>query len=187
MAAVKACIDAALRPDLSTDLMNLVSGILGAVNFNLSQGLTAFGPCIQQWCPILEEDEFLGCCDYAVSEPVNANNGPRNPIIWMSLWLVTRRPCSPDEFMGESELYAALKQVHALLQTTQTPDLSILQVGLIIAMYELGHGLRQQAFQTIGNCTATLRILDIEATQKENVDNSRTLGWLKASLTMIDR
>ena len=89
--------------------------------------------------------------------------------------------------MGESELYAALKQVHALLQTTQTPDLSILQVGLIIAMYELGHGLRQQAFQTIGNCTATLRILDIEATQKENVDNSRTLGWLKASLTMIDR
>lgn len=185
--AAKACIDAALRPELSTYLLDLVSEILEAVGFNLAQGLTAFGPCIQQWCPILVEDEILGGCDYAVSEPVDAKKGPRNPILWMALWLVTREPCSPDELMGESELYATLKQVHALLQTPTTPDLSILQVGLILAVYEMGHGLRQQSFQTIGNCTATLRILEIVAAQKEDEELSKTLGWIKASLAMLDR
>ena len=187
MHAVKACIDAPLRSDLATDLLDLTRAILDSVGFNLARALTAFGPCIQQWCPIMLEDEILGGCDYPVLEPVNAQDGPKNPVIWLSIWLVLRKPCSPDEDMGESELYTALKQVHALFQTTTKLELSLLQTGLIIAVYELGHGLRQQAFQTIGSCVATLRILELEAERKHDVENSKALVWLKASLAMVDR
>jgi hypothetical protein len=136
--AVKACIGAPLQPDTATDLLDIVSEVLGSVGFNLAQALTDFGPLIQQWCPIFVEDHILGSCDYKVSEPVDARQGPRDPVLFLCLWLVLRKPCSPQEHMGTSELYAALKQVQALLQSSTSLDLNVLQMGLIIAIYELG-------------------------------------------------
>jgi hypothetical protein len=136
--AVRACIDAPLRPEPATNLLDLVSEILSSVGFNLAQALTAFGPLIQQWCPIMVEDHLLGNCDYKVSEPVNAQEGPQDPVLWMCLWLVLRKPCSPQENMGTSELYAALKQVHVLSQSAAKLHLDVLQMGLMIAIYELG-------------------------------------------------
>jgi hypothetical protein len=135
---IKACIDAPLHPDSAADLSDLVSEILGSVGFDLAQALSDFGPLIQQWCPIMVEDHLLGNCDYKVSEPVDARQGPRNPVLWLCLWLVLRKPCSSQEHMGTSELYAALKQVQALLQSSANLDLSVLQMGLVIAIYELG-------------------------------------------------
>ena len=136
--AVKACInvDATLHlhADPAIDLLDLVSEILGSVGFNLAHALTSFGPCIQQWCPILVEDHVLGSCDYKLLEPVDAQDGPRNPILWMCMWLVLRKPCSPSESMGASALYAALKQVHALIQSATRPELDVLQIGLILAI-----------------------------------------------------
>lgn len=89
--------------------------------------------------------------------------------------------------MGTSELYTTLKQVHALLQGATKLELSVLQTGLILAVYELGHGLRQQAFQTVGSCTATLQFLELEAGQTQNQELASFLKWLKASVAMLDR
>ncbi|KAH7390996.1 hypothetical protein DE146DRAFT_151443 [Phaeosphaeria sp. MPI-PUGE-AT-0046c] len=185
--AVKACIDAPHHPDPATDLMGLVSDVLSAIGFNLAHAFTEFGPCIQQWCPIIVQDHLLSNCDYKVTEPVSTQEGPKDPILWLSLWLVLRKPCSPAEQMGTSELYTMLKQVHALLQSAPKLELSVLQVGLILAVYEMGHGLRQQAFQTVGSCTATLQFLELNAAQPQNSELEGNLTWLKASVAMLDR
>jgi hypothetical protein len=185
--AVKACIEAPLHSEPTTDLLYLVSEILELVGFDLANALTAFGPCIQQWCPIIVEDHILGSCDYVVSEPVNPQDGPKNPVLWMSLWLVLRKPCSPHEHMGTSELYAALKQIHALSQSAVKLGLDGLQIGLMIAVYEVGHGLRQQAFQTLSSCTATMRLLELEAQRKQDIASLEMMKWLKTSVAMLDR
>lgn len=133
------------------------------------------------------EDQILGNCDYRVTEPVDARDGPKTPVLWMAMWLVLRKPCEVGENMGTSELYAAVKQVHALMQSALELDLAVLQIGLIIAVYEMGHKLRQQAFQTLAICTATLTFLELEAGRKQDEDLLNVVGWLKASLAMIDR
>ncbi|KAF2821657.1 hypothetical protein CC86DRAFT_448667 [Ophiobolus disseminans] len=184
---VKACIDAPLNPGLATALLRIVAEILDSTGFNLVHAFTDFGPCIQQWCPILVEDQILGNCDYTVNELVNARDGPDDPILWFCMWLVLRKPCSPLEDMGQSELYITLKQVHALLQTDPRPELRSLQTGMIIAIYELGHGLRQQSFQTLAACTATLRLLELEARRKQDAESLKRCAWLNASIFMLDR
>lgn len=185
--AVKSCINAPHHPGPAMDLLELVTDILHTVDFRLADALTVFGPSIQQWCPILLEDEILGNCDYKVDEPVNASDGPGDPVLWTCLWLVTRKPCSIHEHMGVSGSYAALKQILALLQSSEVLDMSVLQVGLLIAVYETGHGLRQQAFQSLASCTATFTFLELEATRKQDSEALENLSWLKASLLMIDR
>lgn len=186
--AVRACIDATPHhPDPTIDLFDLTSDILSTVGFNLAHSFTEFGPCIQQWCPIIVQDHLLSNCDYKVTEPVSTQEGPQDPILWLSLWLVLRKPCSPEEQMGTSELYTTLKQVHALLQSAPKLDLSVLQVGLIIAVYELGHGLRQQAFQTVGSCTATLQFLELSTGQSQDIELEGNLRWMKSSVAMLDR
>jgi hypothetical protein len=47
--------------------------------------------------------------------------------------------------------------------------------------------MRKQAFQTLAGCTATFRFLEIEAEQKKDLQSSEILGWLKASVAMLDR
>lgn len=105
----------------------------------------------------------------------------------MSLWLVMRKPCSPHENMGTIELYSTLKQIHAVLQSAPTADFLVLQIGLIIAIYELGHGLRIPAYQTLASCTATLRLLEFEAERKQDTESLEKLWWLKSSVIMLDR
>ncbi|KAH7088924.1 hypothetical protein FB567DRAFT_522621 [Paraphoma chrysanthemicola] len=185
--AVKACIDAPLNSNLATDLLDLVSDVLGTVGFNLSDALTEFGPCIQQWCPILVEDHILGNCDYKVAEPVDAREGPQDPIIWMGLWLVLRSPCSPQEGMRRSELHATLKQVHALWQYGLRLEIRSIQLGLLIAVFELGHGQSQQAFQTLATCAATLRCLELDAERRQEAGILKIMRWLKTSVAMLDR
>lgn len=185
--AVKACSNAPSLPDSATNLSDLISEILDVAGFSLSDALTVFGPCIQQWCPVFFEDHIFGCTECMLSEPVNAQDGPQNPILWMCLWLVMRKPCSPHENMGASELYSTLKQVHAVLQSVPTTDFIVLQVGLIIAIYELGHGLRMPAYQTLASCTATLRLLELEAMRKQDTESLEKVWWLKSSVIMLDR
>jgi hypothetical protein len=184
---VRACIDAPHHPDPTTDLSDLVSDILSTTGFNLAHSFAEFGPSVQQWCPIIVQDHLLSNCDYKVTEPVNVQEGPKDPILWLSLWLVLRRPCSSEEQMSTSELYTTLKQIHALLQSAPKLELSVLQVGLILAVYEVGHGLRQQAFQTVGSCTATLQFLELNAGQTQDLELEGNLKWLKASIAMLDR
>jgi hypothetical protein len=185
--AVRACVEAPHHPDSTNDLFDLVSDILSSVGFSLAQSFTEFGPSIQQWCPIMVQDHLLSNCDYKVTEPLDTQELPRDPFLWLSLWLVLRKPCSPQEQMSTSELYTTLKQVHALLQGATVLGLSVLQTGLILAVYELGHGLRQQSFQTVGSCTATLQFLELEAGQTQNLELKNSLKWLKASVAMLDR
>lgn len=185
--AVKACGNTSSFPNAATDLLDLISEILDMAGFSLSHALTTFGPCIQQWCPIIFEDHIFGCTECMLSEPVNAQDGPKNPLLWICLWLVMRKPCSPHENMGASELYSALKQIHSVLQSAPIPDFAVLQVGLIIAIYELGHGLRSPAYQTLASCSATLRLLEFEAGRRRDLESLETLHWLKSSVVMLDR
>lgn len=171
----------------ATPLMELVLEILYLAEFDLFQALGEFGRCIQQWCPIIGEDLLLGC-ENDLSRQLSAHNGPKDPLLWLCLWLVTRKPCQ-HQTMGTSELYRAMKQVQVLLQSRGDSglDLSVLRMGMLIALYEVGHGLRRQALQTLASCTAALKILELETKSKPDDKELNTVQWLKASLITLDR
>ncbi|KAH7401223.1 hypothetical protein BKA66DRAFT_98299 [Pyrenochaeta sp. MPI-SDFR-AT-0127] len=171
---------------MSSTLSELVYNILGVANVNLETAIVEFGPCIQQWCPIVPEDLLWGR-ENDISQHSSNRSGLRHPLHLLCLWLVTRRACADEKHLIHCELYQSLKKILALLQTRCEVDLERLQVGMLIAVYEVGHGLQKQAFQTLATCTAMLRLQDLEARQKEDTNLIQTVEWLKASMLMLDR
>jgi hypothetical protein len=177
-------------PDLAASAINLISliqEILDLADFDLAKALGEFGTCVQQWCPIVSDDLLLGGEHDLSVETHGQGDGRKRPLFQLCLWLVTFRPCPHHKYMGASELYRALKQVHAVLQSAVGMELDALQVGMILAVYEVGHAMRRQAFQTLASCTAVVKILELETKRTASTESLGMVDWLKASLVMLDR
>jgi hypothetical protein len=183
---VKACSDDSSSPQPFTSLSEVVGELLELADVDLSVALEEFGPCIQQWCPVLLEDNLRGCA-YDLSQQVSHGEGSKSPLLWLCLWLVTKRTCPLREHTSRSELYRAMKQVLAMLQSREELHLEVAQIGMLIAVYEIGHGLQRPASQTLASCIALVRMLGLDARKKSNATLASTVEWLEVSMLMLDR
>lgn len=152
--------------------------LLTLANVDLSSALKVFSPSVQQWCPILPGDAHRWDAQLLVAE---------HPLLALGVWLVTKTARGhPEHFYG-CQLYRSLKQSLALLQTSSEVTAEALQLGLLIAVYEVSHGMKRQAFQSLGSCKAMLILLEYDALYRISTRLSEMLEWLKASLLMLDR
>lgn len=182
---VAACVNESDDPILATRLSGLVHVILDLADVDLVVALREFGPCIQQWCPILLENMLLGCED-DLSQQMTDGISSKNPLLWLCIWLVTSRACRNLDHTTGSELYRTTKQIISALQSCRNLELEVLQLAMLVTVYEVGHGLHTQAFQTLASAAALLRMLELGARGK-STQFLETLQWLKASILMLDR
>ncbi|KAF2845694.1 hypothetical protein T440DRAFT_493260 [Plenodomus tracheiphilus IPT5] len=183
---VIACKEGPLISTANPKLSALVYEILDHADVDMAVVLEEFGPCISQWCPIIPENLLARCAsDLAMQTP--RPERVNYPLLLLCLWLVTRRTCSNPDHVEKCELYRTLKLLLALLQSRADIELGGVQVGMLISVYEVGHGMQKQAVQTIASCAALLKILDLEA-RKQNAEEAIALiEWLQVSMLMLDR
>jgi hypothetical protein len=184
--AVTACINESSSSHLATKLSDLVHELLDLADVDLRAALEEFGPCIQQWCPIIPE-EFLHGCPNDLSQQMSGGYDPKSPLLWLCLWLVTRRTCQHWDHIERSELYRATKQVLALLQSRKEIDLEVVHIGMLITVFEVGHAMQTQASQTLAGCIALLRILGLDSRKSKDSGLMETVDWIKVSMLMLDR
>lgn len=106
------------------------------------------------------------------------------PLLALGAWLVIS---SPPEEPDRSELYAALKHIVATLQLRGEAGMEPLQLGLSLAVFEVGHDMTTQAFQTLSGSKAMLTLLERDLRNSDDGQAQETLDWLKVSLLMLDR
>ncbi|KAH6644782.1 hypothetical protein C7974DRAFT_300742 [Boeremia exigua] len=162
----------------SSKLSDYVVDILKLADINLTSIVEDYGRSIRHWSPTVYD------CTLDQGTEVILT---RYPALALSVWLVTQNIRKHAEHPSDCQLYRVLKQVLALLQTKHDADIEALQLGLSIAVYEVGHGMGTQAFQTILSCKAILTILEHGATAIDDISTLETTEWLKASLIMLDR
>lgn len=180
--AISACTDPFAPSEPATvRLWQLTKEILDFANVDMIGALKEYETGMHQWCPILNEVVLLG------GDKDLFKNVSSNPLFILCIWLLTKRPCRHHDTMNTSELYRAMKQIHAILQADEKMKVGQLQVGMLVAGYEVSHGLRTQASLTVSSCVGLLRILDLEANLGQMDELSRMLGLLKSSLVRLDR
>lgn len=166
-------------------LSQVVYDILDLADVDIALALEEFGPCIQQWCPIVPTSFLRGGVD-DLAYQVHGRDGLRHPLLLLGLWLVTRRTCPQREHITQSQLYRALKQILALYQCEAPVGLDALQLALLLTVYEVGHGMSQQAFQTMSTCVSIFQLLSLDPRTTTHTSLSKTLSWLQASILMLD-
>lgn len=175
---ITASLTSVSNPFAAPKLSDLVSDMLDLADIDLASALEDFSPSVQQWCPILQDDVL---CRGA------QNLLPAYPLLSLGIWLLTRKACEHPEHLAGCQLYQTLKQALVLLQTRNEVEVEALQLGLLIAVFEVGHRLEKQAFQTLGSCKAMLVMLELDAQRDDKTKVLEVLDWLKASLVMLDR
>ena len=159
--------------------------ILDLADVDLPAALGEFSTCIQQWCPTMLEESFLVWKTDLLQQSTRGGD-PKNALLGLCLWLVTRRTCHHQDHVTRSELYRAMKQIIGLFQSGPDVGLEVIQIGMLVAVYEVCHGLQAQAFQTSASSVALLRMLELDAkTRSPNMMES--IDCLKASMLMLDR
>ncbi|KAL7937737.1 hypothetical protein V8C35DRAFT_293427 [Trichoderma chlorosporum] len=76
----------------------------------------------------------------------------------------------------QSDLYQTAKRFHFQLQNAGGPSIQVLQAGVIIALYELGHGIFPATYLTIGACTRYGSAFGFDGKAAKNTTNPR--NWM---------
>ncbi|KAK4075327.1 uncharacterized protein Triagg1_4448 [Trichoderma aggressivum f. europaeum] len=128
-----------------------------------SAGLTAtsivqtYKDTIHSWFPIMTDDQIDQLVEHYAWGQCRGTDG----ILLLSMALISQPPCENCDLTMHSNLYKAVKQSFLLLQTTAKSYLKVLQIGLLISLFEYGHGLDRESELTIAGCAVICKLNNI--------------------------
>ena len=101
---------------------------------------------IHSWMPFISKKRFY---DLYLPSPFQSRSDV--VLLLLSLKLITTLPpTSPRN--PRIPLYHTVKHFHLQVQDSSTFSLPVLQAGVLLALYELGHGIYPAAFLSVGAC-----------------------------------
>lgn len=131
-------------PEHSIRISPHVSSLLGDAGDTLNLALYFFDT-IHVWLPIISKKRFFELDNHQPSLR------PDLQFLLICMKLVTsvlpEHPSSP-----RTSLYYMAKQLHLEMEMAGILSIQVLQAGILISMYELGHAIYPSAFLSIGAC-----------------------------------
>ncbi|KAJ4864026.1 fungal zn(2)-Cys(6) binuclear cluster domain-containing protein [Trichoderma breve] len=137
-----------------------------------SAGLTAtsivqtYKDTIHSWFPIMTDDQIDQLVEYYAWGQCRGIDG----MLLLSMALISQPPCENCGLTMHSNLYKAVKQSFLLLQTTAKPYLKVLQIGLLLSLFEYGHGLDRESELTIAGCAVICKLNNMDSVAESKDD-----------------
>lgn len=129
-------------------LLNLTCGFLSAACTNPADVFAEYCSTVGMWLPIISR-----CENRPNFVALSLQTPPDIMLLLLSMFLVLQQPSSQmDSSRMRTVLYTKTKQLFTSITSTVGLNMKILQSGLLIAIYEYGHGLSQSAYLSIGMC-----------------------------------
>ncbi|KAH8807819.1 putative fungal-specific transcription factor [Xylogone sp. PMI_703] len=135
-------------PRPSVPIPSNLSSLIGEAS-SISSIASFFFATIHSWLPIVSKRVFYNC----LLNPLAARRTE------LSLLTLAMKLCctAPAEEKGEgavkTSLYHAIKRLHYEVESAGLLSIHVLQAGILIALYELGHAIYPAAYLTVGACT----------------------------------
>ncbi|KAI9764835.1 MAG: hypothetical protein M1840_007981 [Geoglossum simile] len=101
---------------------------------------------VHTWMPIVSKKRLYQQLMNPLVEQ-NADFG----LLYLCLKLVIQRPHEPPASV-QTPLYSIAKRFYFLVETSGVYSLTLLQAGILISLYELGHAVYPAAYLSLGQC-----------------------------------
>ncbi|KAM5358293.1 hypothetical protein ACJZ2D_015422 [Fusarium nematophilum] len=147
--------------------------VLSEVNLTASDLRDEYSRFVQNWFPILSPEQLL---NYARNPWMT----PSSSLLWLAIVLVTTGPCGHVEHLRRKRLYITAKTVSTAIEAQKAPGVIHIQVHALIALYECGQGMVQQAHLTLSSAITRANLIDVEK------QVGASLHW-RVSLIILDR
>jgi hypothetical protein len=175
-------------PFVNVTVMTDVSKIVGSMEDHQKTAQLYFDS-IHTWMPIISIQSYLERLQNLMTEP-QADFA----LLSLCLYLVVQVPsCSKMDSMRTS-LYAKAKSLYSLVESTGIISVRTVQSGILISLYELGHGLFNEACISISGCGRAAMILGLDTSSSTNpsenlskqldMEEKRRVWW---GIVILDR
>jgi hypothetical protein len=158
-AVFKASLD---EPSQGPDVGGLIDQVYRGLDTvdrqnSLESLLQKYAVEIHPWFPILEMERMgreARCSVGPLTDPSMA-------LLWLAMLLIIQPPCGHKQHVRSGGLYTAVRFLSAALESQGTADMAMLQTRALLALYECGHGMTQQAHITLSSAIAIANLLDV--------------------------
>ncbi len=160
-----------------------VLAILVSNGESISSVTSTYFRTIDVWLPIMSPTECMTKFETFLS--TSSQNADLASLL-VSMLLITRPPGTSSAATMQSTVYFQAKTLHLLVASSGRPSLEVLQAGLLIALYEIGHGNTEAAQLSMAGCTRMAT--RIKAAQKSTANIQNTdFGRLWWGVVTLDR
>lgn len=138
----------------------LVRDIFGHASIDLTDVVAKYFSLAYYWFPFLDKDTVYSQTAQFISGGFisgGAANRDNFALLLLSMHIFSESPCQYSPHPAQSALYRTARQLFAVLQSS--PDIQLLQCGIILTMYACGHGLGREAYETLTLCIGLIRRL----------------------------
>lgn len=147
-----------------------VTAIIGNVT-NIRIFASHFFDTIQSWMPIISKKRFYDHYLHPLSQP-RADLA----LLFLCMKLIISIPPKHTK-NPQTPTYLAAKQFYLEVETAGIFSIQVLQAGVLISLYELGHAIYPSAFFSIGACARYAYALGIDGNATSQV--SKPFTWVE--------
>jgi hypothetical protein len=140
-------------------LSHFVGDIFAHASIHVTDVVAKYFSLAFYWFPFLDKDAvYSQAAQFASSSAANRDDFA---LLLLSMHLFSESLCQHSPHPAHSALYRTARQLFAVLQSSPdtTPDIQLLQCGIILTMYACGHGLGREAYETLTLCIGLIRRL----------------------------
>ena len=117
---------------------------------------------VHTWFPIISQKRMtIGTALW--------EGGPDLAMLFLAMLLVTTKEMADMQDALANPLYAASKRFLALLEGSGCLSLMHLQAMILVALYELGHGIYPAAWMTVGQCARYVEMIGIPSFKESSI------------------
>lgn len=163
----------AYSPDISKFFVRSVTNTLDEQTSSPDITLKAYFVNIRPWLPVIQEQMFR-------RRLLQLQHAPRaeTALLFLTVSLImTGGTVSNGRGHYQSQLYYLCRWIFSFIQSVHPPSLELVQVGLLLVLYELGSARFPAAFLNIGNCARLGYVLKLNVDLQEGQDYS---SWAEA-------
>ncbi|TGO70231.1 hypothetical protein BOTNAR_0002g00150 [Botryotinia narcissicola] len=146
--------------------------------FHLLGDITSIHTCATEffsqdhtWMSFVSKPRFYS---YLLPSQTTIPNRPETILLLLSIKLITTLPPTNPR-NPQTSLYQAVKHYCLEVETSSILSLPILQAEILIALYEMGHGIYPAAYLSIGACARYAYALGINCNKRLNLRRVLTM------------
>ena len=148
------------RIEIQPTLGGLIKSVFVAGGVDLEAVVDAYCTVAYNWLPILDKEQLRLETYRALTQTGNCDD--ILAIVWLCTHIFMQEPCGHLHHAVDSALYRTARRLVFVLQTsTYSSDIGLLQAGILLTSYEIGHGLINEAHGTLAVCTALAQQLSL--------------------------
>lgn len=133
--------------------------------------IAAYFETIHHWMPIVSKRLF----NSTLLNPTEFNRTD-NVLLYLCMKLIIWMPRDASED-ARTNLYFEAKNLHLDLEVSGYLTCKLLQSGILIALYEIGHGIYPAAYMSVGSCIRYANALGIRG--DESIETTHQKQWLE--------